>query len=645
MEVYQELPALEKDGIRLLRIEPASDTSRGVRCNLEVVPLSDRPNYFALSYTWGPPYAEYCKHEKKEAESHQLKGEQSKAENNSDEYEAHETTGERIICNGKEIFVTRNLYDFLILCSQYPAGQTLHGRLWVDAICINQNNLMERSQQVNIMAEIYKAASCVMVWLGAEEDSTHLAFELIEALASVSPAERLKIVPHCVSGHSSSVLLSFEHWRALARFFERAWFNRAWIIQEVIFARQIEVRCGTHKVAWEDLTMVSQFLATSIWTTFFKDPGYVDSIHSAAARWHTIPARLAATKKTWSSVSSDGLLYALIRCRSSTCQDPRDKVYSQLRLGNAAIFPTYTVSIAEVFINAAKYILEHTDNLLLLTCVEGEEFQVVPGLPTWVPDWSVTKALGLRVTGYGSYTAAGARAREYRLKTAEGKHLLTLEATELDKIVETGQRKIDLRFLSTAHELWGMISRLDEAYFTGESREEVVWRTLMTNRESISPYPSILYPASKDLESSFRNWVLWRYAANPCIPSAFPICTSKNSILPSKEEILEVAKKCRETPDCLVSLAHQASPFDVHYSHAMLQRPFRTKKGFFGLGTQALCEGDSVWIVSGCRVPLIFRRLGNSSRHRLVGGSYVHGFMNGEALKNEGVEFQLVELE
>lgn len=644
MDVYQELPALKEDHIRLLRIEPASDASRGVRCNLNVVPLSDRPDYFALSYTWGSPYAEHRKHEQKEKGVDQLKGEQRKGETNIFRHEAHETTGEHIFCNGKKISVTRSLYDFLVRCSQDPE-QTLHGPLWVDAICINQLDLQERSYQVNIMADIYKAASCVMVWLGAEEDSTPLAFELIRALVSVSPAERMKILPSCVLRDSSSVPLSSSHWRALARLFERAWFNRAWIIQEVIFARQIKVLCGTYTVAWEDLTTVSQFLATSIWITFFKDLSYNDSINSAVARWHTTPARLAATRRTWSSVSSDGLLYALIRGRSSICQDPRDKVYSQLRLGHATIFPSYTVSVAEVFINAAKYILEHTDNLLLLTCVEGEEFQTIPGLPTWVPDWSVTKSLGLRVTGYGSYTAAGARTKEYLLKIAEGKHLLALEATKLDEIVEAGQKKKELWLLSSAQELWEMISRVDEKYFTGESREEVVWRTLMTNRERPSAFSSILYPASKDLESSFRNWVLWRYAADPCAPSVFPICTSTNSILPSKEEILEVVKKCRENPDFLLSLAHRASPFDVHYSHSMLQRPFRTKQGFFGLGTQSLCKGDSVWIVSGCRVPLIFRKLENSPRHRLVGGSYVHGFMNGEALKNEGLDFQMVELE
>jgi hypothetical protein len=644
MDVYQELPALKEDQIRLLQIEPASDASRGVRCNLNVISLSDRPDYFALSYTWGPPYAGHYKHEKKEKGIHQPKGEQSKGENDSLRHEAHETTGEHIFCNGKKISVTRSLYDFLVRCSKDPK-QILHGPLWVDAICINQIDLQERNHQVNIMAEIYKAASCVVVWLGPEEDSTPLAFELIEALVSVSPAERLKILPNCVLQGSSNVLLNSSHWRALARLFERAWFNRAWVIQEVTFARQIKVFCGTHMVAWEDLTTVSHFLTTPIWLTAFQDFGYTNSINSAAVRWHTIPVRLAATRRTWSSVSSDGLLYALIRGRSSICQDPRDKVYSQLRLGHATIFPRYTVSVAEVFIDAAKYILAHTDNLLLLTCVEGAEFQTIPGLPTWVPDWSVTKSLGLRVTGYHSYTAAGARAKEYLLKIAEGKHLLALEATKLDEIVESGQNKEELKLLSSAQELWEMISRVDEEYFTGESREEVVWRTLTTNRERQPPFSSILYPASKDLESSFRAWVLWRYAADPCAPSAFPICISTNSILPSKEEILEVVEKCRANPDYLLSLAHRASPFDVHYSHAMLQRPFRTKQGFFGLGTQSLCEGDSVWIVSGCRVPLIFRKLENSPRHQLVGGSYVHGFMNGEALKNEGLNFQMVELE
>lgn len=85
--------------------------------------------------------------------------------------------------------------------------------------------------------------------------------------------------------------------------------------------------------------------------------------------------------------------------------------------------------------------------------------------------------------------------------------------------------------------------------------------------------------------------------------------------------------------------------FNAHYSHAMFVRPFRTWRGFFGLGTQSLREGDSVWIVAGCRVPLILREGEGSSRYELVGGTVLHELMKGEALVQDGFAFELVELE
>lgn len=499
------------------------------------------------------------------------------------------------------------------------------------------------------MAEIYKAASGVLVWLGSADDSTSFAFELIESLALLSPTERLQLYPHNILTQSTDIVLNLDHWKALARFFEHTWFNRAWIIQEVTFARQITVLCGPHTVPWDYLPTVSGFLATSSWTQFFKQPGIMACTSNASARWHNTPARLAATQRTWSSGSRDGLLYALIRARPSACQDPRDKVYSQLALGNANIFPSYKISVAEAYVNAAKYILEHSDNLLLLTCVEGEEFQKIPGLPSWVPDWSVSEFVGLRVTGYGSYTASSDRARKYQLKLEKGKHILSVEATMVDDIVEIGETKRELRYFSKPERFWNMVSNLDEVYITKQSREEVIWRTLMTNRQS-GLVPAILYPSSKELEPSFRDWIIWRYvvATQPprrYQPTVFPPVTHSSTILPPKEEILETIEKCQNSLADFKALGHRAALFDVHYAHAMLQRPFRTKQGFFGLGTQALREADSVWIVSGCRVPIILRKIEDSPRYRLVGGSYVHGFMDGEVVTRKDVEFQMVELE
>ncbi|KAF1950901.1 HET-domain-containing protein [Byssothecium circinans] len=577
-EIYQEYPDLAQGQIRLLQIEPISkvsielDDSDGrlkglykVQCKLGVVSLSDHPEYIALSYTWGPPiYSEECKGEYHEA---------------------------NILCNGKKMSVRKNLYDFLLHCAQAEEDDPLLGPLWIDAIAINQANLPERSHQVNRMAEIYKEATKVVVWLGEEEKSTPKAFALVEKLANASAEQRAGIHPYQVSRNSTDPLLNFENWQALARLFQRSWFDRVWIIQEV----------------------------------------------TNTERWYHVPTRLSATKITWSSAHRDGLLYALIRARPSSSQDPRDKVYSQLGIGGASIFPSYERSVAEVYITTAKYIFKHSDNLFLLTCVEGEEFQHIPGLPSWVPDWSCTKFLGLRITGYHAFTAAGDRPRRCYLQDQDETNIIGIEATKIDEIVKIGETKGDTYTFANPDKLWRLIQGLDETYFTGE--------------KSMMPAERITkYPASKTLEVSFHYWIVWKYVVTSINqqrrPTLFPTLTSSpNTILPSKGDILTALDACEKNPNELKDLAHRASHFDVHYMHGMLLRPFRTKQGFFGLGTQALREGNSVWVVSGCRVPLILRKVENSSRYRLVGGTYLHGFMDGEVLKKEGTVFKMVELE
>jgi hypothetical protein len=649
MDIYT---ALEEGHIRLLRIEPASTPSSEVRYRLTVFPLSQSPEYIALSYTWGPPYPGYGAKDEEEQDNNNQPGEQEHQRMHETEISRYQAT-KQAFCNDKEMSITNNLLDFLVHCSEY-GDEGLLGYIWIDAICINQVDLPERSHQVNLMAEIYKAASRVVVWLGVAEESTPLAFDLIDHLAMISPTESLTLSPYSLN------LSNMDSWVALARFFERSWFNRAWIIQEVTFARQITVLCGGCTIAWEHLTNVSQFLALSTWTDFLKDSELLKS-KGGAVRSHNTPARLAATKRTYLSAPKDSLLFALIRGRHSLCQDPRDKVYSQLSLGYADIFPSYKVTAAEAYVTTAKYILENTDNLFLLTCVEGEEFQKVHGLPSWVPDWSVIDNVGLGITGYRPFLAAGSLLRNYSLKTAQGRQILSVEATRLDKIAEAGETKPELRSFVKPGKLWSMISNLSERYHTGQSREEVIWRTLITNRgrdlvdASSAPAAPVLYPATKAFEPSFSAWILSRYCVaslnqHHTEPTDFPVNTSSAGILPSKNDILEAVTKAREgiaegKDSFLSSLIQSASYFDTHYSRALLQRPFRTAQGLFGLGTQALRESDSIWIVPGCRVPLIFRAVSDSPRYRLVGGCYVHGFMDGEVLERNGIEFEMVELE
>ena len=264
-----------------------------------------------------------------------------------------------------------------------------------------------------------------------------------------------------------------------------------------------------------------------------------------------------------------------------------------------------------------------------------------------VPDWSVRKTVGLRGTGYEDYHAALELPKHQILSMDGETHVLSIRATELDNVVEVCETKRELRDSMCSSTLWGLITRLGPSYAPtpalGQSCEETVWRTLITNRAG-STKPK--YPAAPDLlVPSFRAWVLWRHVTAPSSPATYPTPTSTQSILPTRSEIQIARERARVDPSYLSYLAHESSHYDLHYLHAMLLRPFRTRKGYFGIGTQSLDEGDSVWIVPGSPVPLILRHVEGCGRYRLIGGAYVHGIMNGESLQGRDVHFEMVDLE
>lgn len=145
MDLYKSLSPLGEGQIRLLQVSEWSKTaSSELTCRLYVACLRDRPSYSALSYTWGFPFPHYGSlHREKNV----------------------------LACNGTRISVKPNLYDFLLHCSKHP-DESFRGPIWVDALCINQNDHQERSKQVQLIGDIYKAAGQVIVWLGIEEHNT-----------------------------------------------------------------------------------------------------------------------------------------------------------------------------------------------------------------------------------------------------------------------------------------------------------------------------------------------------------------------------------------------------------------------------------------------------------------------------------------
>ncbi|CAN9259054.1 unnamed protein product [Alternaria alternata] len=193
--LYSQLP--HQRAIRLLRIKSGTGDD-GIQITLETFDLDSKTQFTALSYVWGDEKSP-CK----------------------------------ITCDGHKKPVRRNLWGVL---SQLRK-QRFDSLLWVDAICINQNDKEEKSFQVAMMRDIYKRAAKVIFWLGEQERYDEDAVNLMRGF--------FKRYPHRLDLEKSRVKTleemgfsySDQRWAGWASLFRRPWFGRAWIVQEFLNAK------------------------------------------------------------------------------------------------------------------------------------------------------------------------------------------------------------------------------------------------------------------------------------------------------------------------------------------------------------------------------------------------------------------------
>lgn len=152
--------------------------------------------------------------------------------------------------------------------------------IWADAICIDQDNIAERSQQVARMGQIYNHAAQVLVWLGAEDESTSKALELIERLSAGILLTDSHRECTTISGSEAEVVerrlkeskFTPQHWISLNKLIRRPWFERLWIRQEVQLASKVLVRCGNTEIEWGKIEKVIIFVEQKVNRVYFKGP-------------------------------------------------------------------------------------------------------------------------------------------------------------------------------------------------------------------------------------------------------------------------------------------------------------------------------------------------------------------------------------
>jgi hypothetical protein len=200
--------------------------------------------------------------------------------------------------------------------------------LWIDAICINQSDMKERSSQVSMMSHIYTRAKQVCIWLGEDDPTSRKAIELIREV------DRFDIFEHLERLRDPKYT---QKWRAFLEFMQGEWFTRRWIVQEIILAVRASVYCGTEELEWRALNVArSVFEAIADARPPIKE--------GRAKQWFESMSQLSASTlldtyakvKVRDSLSLEYLVTSLV---DFECGQPHDHVYALIAIAKDA-FPT-----------------------------------------------------------------------------------------------------------------------------------------------------------------------------------------------------------------------------------------------------------------------------------------------------------------
>jgi hypothetical protein len=376
-EIYQKDQAAQiytkigKSQLRILELLPG-DPGEPVAVKLQLAELSGntavRPNtkrqiaYEAVSYCWGKADSFYV-----------------------------------VSCDGISFPVRKNLYMGL----QRLRAQNEPRTLWIDALCINQTDLDERSNQVGKMLHIFSHAENVLAWLGeARESSAFLLRCIAEASKQSSGIDELQLCPQHEALYKDGV-----HDLQV-----RPWYQRTWIKQEAWVARKLDVVCGNQQVSWSAFTHAADRID--------------GRVNEAFRNFRPLLVDLEATEhgRNWRQGFQFELADALHLTAGSRCSDPRDHVYGVLGMtkvqtisaeDSAASEPEepslivdYRRTASQVYQDIILYAVQESNSIKILSELKDSRGSRTVGLntnlvfggfvngevlPSWCPNFSMSK--------------------------------------------------------------------------------------------------------------------------------------------------------------------------------------------------------------------------------------------------------------
>lgn len=580
---YSELKDRE---FRLIHVLPGNTET--IECNIIHESFDSNPEYTALSYAWGD------------------------VDDRVD-----------ITVHGHRFSVTASLYAALrVLRNEYKAIV-----LWADALSIDQENKEEQSLQVQLMTDIYSQAESVVVWLGEEGQNGALALDLLDRIQGSSP----KAVERLIDDESK--LPEFD---ALVALFEREYWRRLWVVQEVLNAKSVVVYCGNQKRPWDVYVAATETfkenaepLAARFWGGAINAPRYASLKHRLP-----YPAVLSSqgpesleNLRPWRYEGPEALLEVLHHCRHKLASDPRDKLFGvlgilpdQVRL---SFEPDYHSSLRTVYTGVVKFLLHETRRFdVVCEAIYFPPYTNNASLPSWVPDWSHDPQVGALCLSYNfSASRDGMVDRQTEVKF---------------KLVDPLWMKLEISAIDLGH-----ISVRTIAVGTLCGLDDSLMAFLHWHSKFLEHYNFDNTSGARRLHKAFcRTLCLgqktkWRSSkwVTICYHAFGSLIRERLPSLPLNTHLRWYADLAEEQVD--VKKEDRRRILEDNCSRRMMSRCFFiTKEGLMGMGTGFMDPNDVVCVPLGSSTPILLRPEGDSGEYRYVGDVYVEGYMHGKAIED-----------
>jgi hypothetical protein len=565
LPLYSKLDPLRRE-IRLLTIYSSEDHTEPIHAGLHVVSLYHHLQYEALSYCWG-----------------------SKENQRS------------ISLLGQEVKITTNLHSALL-----RLREERHPRiLWIDALCINQEDVVERGSQVLLMENIYKSCKSCFIWLGEPNNKTSIAIRVLRDWAE--------------KGHLRDYNFGPKHIIAAAELTSRPWFSRIWTVPESILPHKLDVICGEYTWPWSIFADSAKSLEKHLTSPCC-------STHNDTANEHILEINKFIQAVSVIENSRDlyprkrDPLTCLNSFRIRDATDARDKIYGLLSLIHLPhekfVEVSYAEPVEKIYTGICKKFIEHSGFLEVLKYVlrsvdepkksqSPEELEISKKpkhiLPSWVPNW--------RVPITEPWWQQG-RLNRYSLYNASGNQIGKRHKPEFLDMAEKSVLKVNGISCSIVAGV-GKERRAD----MGEELPKNWYDLAKASRGG----------GAQVVGDAFFNTILMDTFVN----------LAGGKVTSFRRATKADYKEYQKWPTLIVEGSWPKFTDRLHFSletATLLRSFFVTGDGHFGMGPAGMKKGDEIFVLEGGRCPLVLRSKDQNDHYTLVGDCYLHKFMDGEAM-------------